>query len=127
VLYFLVHLVRWGAPPEQLYDENPRTDRGKARKWGTRLPIRCGRLAVMSSDKPLGFFSGYLESLKSSQLVMFLTALFVLDLFIPDMLPFVDEAVLFLLTLLASRWQQRSKPAPAPKPPPKNVTPAGGR
>lgn len=81
----------------------------------------------MASDKPLGVFSGYLDSLKSSHLVMLLTALFLLDLFIPDPFPFVDEAVLFLLTLLASRWNQRAKPAPAPKPPPKNVTPAGER
>jgi hypothetical protein len=29
VLYFLMHLARWGTPPEQLYDENLRTDRGK--------------------------------------------------------------------------------------------------
>jgi len=29
VLYFLMHLARWGTPPEQLYDENLRTDRGE--------------------------------------------------------------------------------------------------
>lgn len=29
VLYFLGHLHRWGVPPERLYDENLRTDRGK--------------------------------------------------------------------------------------------------
>jgi len=29
VLHFLDHLHRWGVPPERLYDENLRTDRGK--------------------------------------------------------------------------------------------------
>lgn len=81
----------------------------------------------MSGDKPVGFFTGFLESLRSSQLVMLLTALFLLDLFIPDPLPFIDEAVLFLLTLLAARWKSRPRPEPAPKPPPKNVTPSGER
>ncbi|MCP4658930.1 MAG: AAA family ATPase, partial [bacterium] len=29
VLYFLEHVYRWGTPPQELYDENLRTDRGK--------------------------------------------------------------------------------------------------
>lgn len=81
----------------------------------------------MDSDQPLGFFRGFLERLKSWQLVIILGTLFVADLFILDPLPFVDEAILFLLTVLAARWRKRPKPEPAPKPPPKNVTPASER
>ncbi len=64
--------------------------------------------------------------LKSSQLVWLVGGLFVLDLFIPDPIPFVDEIILGTLTLLIARWK-RERPAPEPpdaaKPPPKNVTP----
>lgn len=76
---------------------------------------------------PLSLFTGYLSKLKSPQLVMLLGSLFVLDLFFMDPLPFVDEAILLVLTLLASRWKKRPVPEPAPKPPPKNVTPPSGR
>lgn len=74
---------------------------------------------------PLSLFTGYLGKLKSPQLVLLLGTLFLVDLFVMDPLPFVDEAILLVLTLLASRWKKR--PEPAAKPPTKNVTPAGGR
>ncbi len=62
--------------------------------------------------------------LKSSTLLAIVTSLFVLDLVVPDALPFVDEIVLGVVTVLIARWQSRRKePAPAPKPPPKDVTP----
>lgn len=61
---------------------------------------------------------------KSSTLAMFLASLFVLDVFIPDFLPFVDEIVLGIAAILVARWQaRRAEPPMAPKPPPKNVTP----
>jgi len=78
-------------------------------------------------DRP----QGYAESLrrlvkrfKSSTLLVLVGSLFVLDVFIPDPLPFIDEIILGILTILIARWQsRRTEPAPAPKPPPKNVTP----
>lgn len=76
---------------------------------------------------PLTLFSGYLNRLKSPQLVMLLGSLFVIDLFFMDPLPFVDEAILLVLTLLAARWKKSPAPEATPKPPPKNVTPADGR
>lgn len=52
--------------------------------------------------------------------------LFVMDLVIPDLLPFIDEILLGLGTLLLSRLRERRPPA-APgereTPPTKNVTP----
>ena len=66
------------------------------------------------------------DRLRSSHLLMLVGGLFLLDLFVPDPLPFVDEAVLGLLTLLVARWKLRAprpEPEPPPKPPPKNVTP----
>ncbi len=62
---------------------------------------------------------------KSSTLLAIVATLFVADLFIPDALPFVDEIVLGVLTILIARWQsRRAEPPEAPKPPPKNVTPS---
>ncbi len=62
--------------------------------------------------------------LKSSTLLLLVTSLFVLDLVIPDPLPFIDEIMLGIMAVLIARWQSRRKePPPAPKPPPKNVTP----
>lgn len=79
----------------------------------------------MSEDKPQNAVFTFLEQLRSSHLLMLLTGLFLLDLFIPDPFPFIDEIVLGLLTLLVARWKSRPRPEPAPpKPPPKNVTPA---
>lgn len=71
-------------------------------------------------------FERIASRLKSSQLVWLVGGLFVLDLFIPDPIPFVDEILLGLATLLIARWQsERAAPDPpdASKPPPKNVTP----
>ncbi len=64
--------------------------------------------------------------LKSSTLLVVVASLFVLDVFIPDALPFVDEIVLGVVTILIARWQsRRAAPKPPPRPPPKNVTPPG--
>lgn len=63
----------------------------------------------------------------SRTLLAVVGGLFLADLFIPDALPFVDEMVLGIITLLLARWQSRRPtvtPAPAAKPEPKNVTPS---
>ncbi len=82
------------------------------------------------TDQPqslIGRLQRFAGQLKSSTLLAIVTSLFVLDLFIPDALPFVDEIVLGVLTILIARWQGRHKePPPAPKPPPKDVTPSAG-
>jgi len=78
----------------------------------------------MADDRTATGLTAIFDRLKSSHLFLVLAGLFLLDLVVPDPLPFFDEAVLGVLTLLAARWQLRRQPAPtAPKPPPKNVTP----
>ena len=44
-------------------------------------------------------------------------ALFAFDLVIPDFVPFVDELLLGLGTLLLANWKTRKDPELAPKPP----------
>jgi Family of unknown function (DUF6116) len=61
--------------------------------------------------------------LKFPQLFSILLALFVLDLIVPDFVPFIDEILLGLATALFGLWRERIAPAEAPKPPEKNVTP----
>ena len=69
------------------------------------------------------FFGGF----SSRALLILVGGVFLLDLVIPDVLPWIDEIVLGILTLLIARWQARRQTRPdpdMPKPPPKNVTPA---
>jgi hypothetical protein len=37
---------------------------------------------------------------------------FLLDLFVPDAIPFVDEVMLGLATLLLGSWRKRRQPPP---------------
>lgn len=43
--------------------------------------------------------------------------LFFISVFVPDPLPFVDELLLALLTLLFGAWRKRKNTPPAPQPP----------
>ncbi len=68
------------------------------------------------------------DRLSSSQIFWLVTILFLLDLAIPDPLPFVDEVLLGLLSVLVARWQigrSSTEEEDEAKPPPKNVTPPG--
>ena len=47
--------------------------------------------------------------LRFPQLFMLTAGLFVLDLLIPDLIPFLDEFVLGLATLLLGAWTKRKK------------------
>ena len=49
-----------------------------------------------------------LSRLGSGTLVVLCALLFVVDLVIPDPVPFVDELLLGAATLLLSRWRQRA-------------------
>jgi hypothetical protein len=51
----------------------------------------------------------YADRLKFRQLFLLTAALFLLDLLIPDIIPFVDELLLGLLTLLFGSWR-KAKP-----------------
>ncbi|MEM9558182.1 MAG: DUF6116 family protein [Acidobacteriota bacterium] len=69
-----------------------------------------------------------LERFATEHLALILGAVFVIDLLVPDMLPFIDEIVLGAATLLVARWQARRhreerEAEASTKPPPKDVTP----
>lgn len=50
---------------------------------------------------------GWLSRLRSWQLFVLAGLLFLADLFVPDPIPFADEIMLGLTTLLLARWKRR--------------------
>lgn len=84
-------------------------------------------MATIPSTAGAGFIARFLTRVSTHKLAAVVGLLFLLDFVTPDPIPFIDEIVLALLTLLLARWQGRnSDPAPAPvvdRPPVKNVTP----
>jgi len=66
----------------------------------------------------------FLPRLKYPQLFLIMLLLFLADLIVPDFLPFIDEAMLGLLTVLVGSWRTRHQPPEEPLPP-KDVTDFG--
>lgn len=64
----------------------------------------------------------FASRLRFPNLFLLTAGLFVLDLLIPDLIPFADEILLGLLAVLFGMWQQKTEPAV--KPPMKDVSPA---
>ena len=60
--------------------------------------------------------------LRFPQLFMLTASLFLVDLVVPDLFPFVDELLLGLATLLFANWK-KEKPELDHKPPMKDITP----
>ena len=75
-----------------------------------------------SPASPQGLIQGFLSRLRFPQLFVVLAMLFAIDLVVPDVVPFIDELFLGLLTALFASWRKRRTEA-APAPPIKNVTP----
>lgn len=73
-----------------------------------------------------GFLSRFIGRLRFPQLFAVAAILLAIDLVVPDVIPFVDEALLALLTAMLSLLRRRD-PQPDPGSPParieKNVTP----
>ena len=66
---------------------------------------------------------GVTSRLKFPQLLAVTAGLFLLDLVVPDLVPFADEILLGLATALFAFWREPVPPPVAEKPPEKNVTP----
>ena len=67
----------------------------------------------------------YASRLKFPQLFTLTATLFVIDLIVPDLFPFIDEILLGLATLLFANWKKKIDPGidPDSKPPTKDITP----
>ena len=53
------------------------------------------------------FGNRWLSGLRAWQLFALVAGVFVIDLFVPDPIPFIDEFLLGGITLLLWRWRQR--------------------
>jgi hypothetical protein len=60
----------------------------------------------MSRNPFVRRLTGYAAGLRFPQLFLFTAALFVADLLIPDVIPFFDEILLGLATLLLSQYKR---------------------
>lgn len=63
----------------------------------------------------VGWFLNYARKLKHPQLFKWISLIFLVDLFIPDLVPFVDEVLLGLATLFLASWRKSRKPEPDEK------------
>lgn len=68
---------------------------------------------------------GFLARLKFPQLFLLAAGLLVLDLFVPDFVPFMDEILLAIGTMILGSWEKKVEPEEEAKPPMKDVTPEG--
>lgn len=62
----------------------------------------------------------YADTLRFPRLVLVTGALFVINLFIPDMIPFADEILLGLATLVLTRMKRANTPIDVTQSPPPN-------
>lgn len=69
----------------------------------------------------VGWFLNYARTLEHPQLFKWISVIFLVDLLIPDLVPFVDEILLGLAALFLGRWK---KSHPEKKP---TVKTAGGK
>ena len=63
---------------------------------------------------------GWARKLRYPTLFKITAALFAVTLFVPDPVPFVDEILLGLGTLLLANWKNRKSPLTPPPPPPRS-------
>ncbi len=62
------------------------------------------------SNPLLGPILGYARRLRFPTLFLLVATLFVVDLLIPDVIPFIDEIMLGLGTILLASWKGRKDP-----------------
>jgi hypothetical protein len=54
----------------------------------------------------------YADKLRFPRLLALTAGLFLVDLVVPDFIPFADEILLALATLVLSRWKKQREPQP---------------
>lgn len=92
------------------------------------------------STLPGNLIQRFLGTLRFPQLFVVAALLFAIDMVLPDAIPFLEELMLAVLTVLLSQWKKPQRGGAeaqtsaagaertgAPKPPPKNVTPPDAR
>ena len=60
----------------------------------------------MNANSPFGIFMKFANRLKFRNLFLLTVALFILDMFIPDMIPMIDEIILALIAVILANWKK---------------------
>lgn len=63
--------------------------------------------APASRDERIGFIRRYVSRLSFPYLFALFSGLFLLDLFFPDPVPFLDEAILGTLAVMLGMWRDK--------------------
>ena len=76
----------------------------------------------MMNTRPLvlGWLIPRLAQLRFPRLFALTAAVFAVDLFVPDLIPFADEILFGLATALLGSWKRRKEPPAAPAGTPRN-------
>jgi hypothetical protein len=92
---------------------------------GRDLTIITSAMTDPTKEAGRNLLNRYASRLKFPQLFTVTAVLFVVDLIVPDLFPFVDEILLGLATLLLANWKRKIDPVSdsASKPPTKDITP----
>lgn len=75
---------------------------------------------VIGKKERAGIIRRFASRLKFPQLFLLVSGLFVLDWFVPDPIPFIDEAILGLAAVALGMWRERHDQK---TPDMKNITP----
>lgn len=83
---------------------------------------------MSTTSKQVGqtIFTRWVSKLRFPQLFTFTAALFALDFFVPDMIPFLDEILLAAATLLLANLKNDTPAEEAEQPQEKDITPPRG-
>ncbi len=76
-----------------------------------------------TNDAAKGFLLRFASRLRFPQLFLLAAVLFAIDLVVPDVIPFADELLLGLLTLILGTWRDRRRTENGEPPAMKDVTP----
>ncbi len=68
----------------------------------------------------------FASRMRFPKLALLVALLFVVDLVVPDPIPFIDEIVMGLMTVLLARWRERPREQPRKNVTPKQDTPRPG-
>ncbi len=66
----------------------------------------------MALTSPVSWLTGYASRLKFPKLLAVTAALFIIDLLVPDVVPFADELLLGLITAVLASLRERRQSQP---------------
>ncbi len=64
---------------------------------------------AMKTTSLVSLFLAFANQLKFKNLFLIIISLFVLDLFVPDFIPLIDEIILGLLAIILANWKKDRK------------------